>query len=143
VAGSIKVFSRDSVTGALQLKLARPPERVTGIDKLVQEVALVLLNNGRRSIFNPGKVGGLRAYIGSNIDPEDPSELFADLRILVRQVEQFIKDEQVSTTRPASERLKLLQLIDIVPQDSSTSVELSIAVVNEEQSLARAVVALT
>jgi hypothetical protein len=106
---------------------------VQGIDLLVQIVALLFLNNGNRSIFAPGRAGGLRSFIGVNYDIDDPSELFADLRLVASQVEQTIKQEQESTSRPSSERLLSLQLIDIVPDDSNLEVEIIVQVINEEQ----------
>jgi hypothetical protein len=140
-AGDLKILSRDPNTGALTLALPRPPEYVSGIDKLVQIVALELMKNGGRSIFNPGSGGGLRALLGTNVDYTDPSELFSDLRVTVSQVEQNIKTAQVNTQRPPSERLSQLQIVDILPDDSRLQVQVFIGVVNEEQSLAQAVVA--
>ena len=140
-AGDLKILSRDPSTGALTLGLPRPPEYVSGIDKLVQIVALELLNNGGRSIFSPGSGGGLRALLGINTDYDDPSELFSDVRVAVSQVEQNIRTAQVTTTRPPSERLAQLQIVDIVPDESSLAVQVFLGVVNEEQSLAQAVVA--
>lgn len=131
-------------SGVLVPGLPRPPERLVGIDKLVQIVALTFLTNGGRSIAYPGRAGGVRACVGqTNLDPEDPSELFADMRIIVSQVERTIKEEQVRTNRPSSERLQSLQLIDVVPDEETDSVDISVAVVNEDQQQSQAVVALT
>lgn len=137
----IKVLYRDDATGALSVGMARPPESISGIDLLVQNVTLLFLNNGGRSIFQPGRVGGLRDLIGINVDPDDPSELFADIQLMASRIEQTIKQEQTQANRPASERLQSLQLVDIVPSDDNTSVEIIVAVVNEEQQVAQAVVA--
>jgi hypothetical protein len=137
----LKIFTTNAY-GALVPGIPRPPETVEGIDLLVQIVALLYLNNGGRSIFKPGRAGGLRDYIGLAIDPEDPSELFADLRLMTSRIEQIIKEEQVQTRRPPSERLLSLQLIDIAPGDDDRpdSVELIVAVINEEHSQEQAVV---
>jgi len=140
--GDLKILVLDPATGTLVPGIPRPPQEVTGIDKLVQIVALELLNNGGRSIFNPGKGGGLRALIGGNADYDDASELFADVRITVSRVEESIKSGQVSTTRAASERLSGLQIVDITPDESTLSVNVIIGVINEEQRLAQAQVAL-
>ena len=136
----IKILNRDVLTGRLSVGLTVPPEYVEGIDLLVQIVALTYLNNGGRSIVTPDRAGGLREFIGSNINPDDPSELFADLRLITSQIEQLIKQEQVLTARPPSERLLRLQLIDIIPNEDDLSVEVIVAVVNEEQQQAQAVV---
>jgi hypothetical protein len=136
----LQILIRDAETGRLRLGLPRPPRFVSGIDLLVQIVALLFMENGGRSIVSPGRAGGLRALLGSNIDPSDPSELMTDMRLIVSRVEQQIKQEQVRTKRPPSERLRNLQLVDIVPDDTSTEVELVVAVVNEEQQQQQAVV---
>lgn len=128
-----------TVDGKLSLALARPTTKISGIDKLVQIVTLCFLNRGKRSIFNPGRTGGLRELLGSNINPDDPQELFADIRLTVNQVERFIKESQTSTQRRPSERLRQLQLVDIVPTDLQ-EIQLYVAVVNEENQYTRAVV---
>jgi hypothetical protein len=136
----IMVLVVDPDTGALRPGLPRPPKSVSGIDKLVQLVAL--LSNGGRSIANPGRAGGLRQLLGLNIDPDDPSEIFADVRLMVSRVEQFIKEEQVLTNRPPSERLLLLQLVDVIAREEDLSIEIIVGVINEQQAQQRAVVAV-
>lgn len=128
-----------SVDGKLSLALARPTEKIADIDKLVQIVTLCFLNRGKRSIFNPGRTGGLRELLGSNVNPDDPQELFADIRLTVNQVERFIKESQAMTTRRPSERLRSLQLVDIVGT-TDDEIKLYVAVVNEENKFTRAVV---
>jgi phage baseplate assembly protein W len=137
----LKVLIRDPNTGRLRVGMPRPPQYVSGIDLLVQIVATLFMTNGGRSIVVPDRAGGLRDLIGTNIDPEDPSELFADVRTMINMVERQIKEEQVNTSRPPSERLQALQLIDIVPDDEQPIIEIIISVVNEEQQQAQAVVA--
>lgn len=137
---NLKVLSRDPTTGRLRLGLTVPPRSVSGIDLLVQEVALLLLNNGGRSIAFPGLGGGLRALIGTGYSPDDPSELFADVRLIVSRVEQIIKEGQIRTRRPPSERLQSLRLIDIIPDPINPEFEIVISVINEEQQQSQAVV---
>jgi hypothetical protein len=142
-AGDLKVLIQDPNTGALTLGLSRPPEYVSGIDKLVQIVVLEILNNGGRSIFRPGAGGGLRALLGTNTDYDDVSELFSDVQVTLARVEENIKRAQVTTSRPPSERLSQLQIVDIVPDEPNLAVEVYLGVVNEEQDLAQAVVPLS
>ena len=118
--------------------MPRPPEFVSGIDKLVQIVALELLNSGGRSIFRPGAGGGLRVLLGTNVDYEDPTELFADVRLTISQVEQNIKTAQVTTLRPPSERLAALQIVDLVPDLQDLTVTVLLGVVSEDQQLGQA-----
>lgn len=136
----LKILTQDPSTGRLKLGISRPPRKTEGIDLLVQNVALLFLNNGGRSIFAPGRAGGLREFIGLPFDPEDPSELVADLQVMVSRVEEQIKEEQVRTSRPPSERLQSLHLIDIVPDDDQPEAEIIVAVVNEEQQQRQAIV---
>jgi hypothetical protein len=136
----LKLLIRDPATGRLRPGVPSPPEEIEGIDLLVQNVALLYLTNGGRSIVYPDRVGGLRQFIGANFDPNDPSELFADIRVMTNQIEQRIKEEQVQTSRPPSERLLALQLIDIVPDEYQPEIEIIVAVVNEEQQTAQAIV---
>lgn len=136
----LKVLIRDPNTGRLQVGISRPPAEVSGIDLLVQNVALLFMTNGGRSIVTPDRAGGLRDLIGVNFDIEDPSELFADVRTMVNMVERQIKEEQVRTARPPSERLQSLQLIDIIPDDEEPIIEVVVAVINEEHQQAQAVV---
>lgn len=137
----LKLLVLDPNTGRLRVGLPRPPELVEGIDLLVQIVVLLYLNNGGRSIFSPGRAGGLRDYIGLNHNPDDADELFADLRIMTSRIEESIKEEQERTTRPPSERLLALQVIDIIPDDTLLEIELQVQVINEEQKTSQAVVA--
>jgi len=136
----LKVLTLDSITGRLVLGIPRPPQQVAGIDLLVQIVTLLFLNNGGRSIAEPGRAGGLRNFIGLNFDPEDPSELFADLRLMTSRVEQMIREEQERTNRPASERLLSLSLLDIVPDPVLPEIEIIVQVRNQEQQTSQAVV---
>lgn len=139
---NLKVLIRDSATGNLTIGIPRPPVLISGIDLLVQIVALLFLNNGGRSIVSPGRAGGMRALMGSNIDPNDPSELFADVRLMTSQVEQLVKEEQVKTKRPPSERLQALRLIDIIPNLDSLAIQVVVSVSNEEQQQSQAVVVI-
>ena len=136
----LKILTRDPVTGRLRLGLTTPPEEIFGIDLLVQNVAILYLTNGGRSIVVPDRVGGLRQFIGTNFDMDDPGELFADVGLMTSQIEQRTKEEQVSTARPPSERLLFLQLIDIVPDEEQPEIEIIVSVVNEEQQTSQAIV---
>jgi len=138
----LKILVSDPATGRLTPGMARPPQYVSGIDLLVQNVAMLYLTNGGRSIVFPDRAGGLRDYIGMSFDIDDPSELFADIRLMTSQIEQQIKEEQVSTARPPSERLAALQVVDIVPDDEQPEINVIVAVVNEEQQTAQAVVSV-
>ena len=139
MGADLKVLTR-TLDGTLVLGVPRPPEFVEGIDKLVQIVTLVLLTNPGRSIFEPGKGGGIRSLIGSNIDPDQPEELFADVRLMIERTRDFVQQTQVNTGRPPSERLKDLQLVDIVLNEDSDQVEILLGVINEEQDVGQALV---
>ena len=139
---NLKLLVRDPATGRLKLGMPRPPEFVQGIELLVQLVAILFLTNGGRSITNPGWAGGMRALLGTNYDISDPSELMADIKLIVSRVEELIKQDQVRTRRPPSEMLQALQLIDLVPDPVNPEIEVIVAVVNQEQQQAQAVVVM-
>jgi hypothetical protein len=141
-AGDLKLLVQDPETGILTLGLSRPPQYVSGIDKLVQIVVLELHNNGTRSIFRPGAGGGLRALLGTNVDYDDVSELFSDVQVTLSRVQENIQSAQVNTRRPPSERLSSIQIVVIVPDETNLAVEVYLGVVNEEQAGAQAVVSL-
>ena len=136
----LKALIADPVTGRLRPGIPRPPQTVEGIDLLVQIVVLLILNNGGRSIVAPDRAGGVRLLIGANYDPSDPAELFADIGLMISQVEQRIKSEQSTTQRPPSERLLSLNLIDLIADEDRLEVDVIIQVINEEQQTAQAVV---
>lgn len=138
----LKMLTLDKTTGRLRLGMPRPPEIIKGIDLLVQSVVLLYLNKGGRSIFLPGRAGGLRSYVGVNYDHEDPAEILADMRLMTSRVEQIIIEEQVLTNRPPSERLLALHVIDIIPDEEQLEIDLQVQVVNEEQQTSQAVVTL-
>lgn len=137
---NLKILSIDPSTGLLKIGLAAPSDEVEGIGLLVQIVTVLYLTNGGRSITFPDRVGGLRQFLGNNVNPEDPRELMADIRIMTTQIEQQIKQEQTSTRRGPSERLQALQFIDIVPNEADASIDIIVAVMNEEQQTDQAVV---
>jgi hypothetical protein len=138
----LKIFSIDPVTGRFKVGIPRPSVEISGIDLLVQNVAQLYLTNGGRSIVTPDRIGGLRQYLGANVDLEDASELFADITMMTRQIEQQIKEEQNSTTRPPSERLQELRFIDIIPDEEESAIEIRVQIVNEEQQQQQALVAV-
>lgn len=138
----LKVLQADAY-GVLSLGIQRPPEYVDGIDKLVQIVALTLMTNPGRSIIDPNKGGGIRSLVGSNINPDDPGELFADIRLMVERTRDYVFQSQVNTARTPAERLSDLQLVDVVLDEYSSEVGVVLAVVNEEQIASQAMVAIT
>lgn len=138
----LKIFSIDPATGRFKVGIPRPSVEISGIDLLVQNVAQLYLTNGGRSIVTPDRIGGLRQYLGANVDLEDPSELFADITMMTRQIEQQIKEEQNSTQRPPSERLQELRFIDIIPDEEQAAIEIRVQIVNEEQQQQQALVAV-
>ena len=140
---NLNILSVDAGTGLLKLGLATPSDEIEGIELLVQIVTILYLTDGGRSITFPDRVGGLRQFLGNNVNPDDPSELMADIRMMTTQIEQQIKQEQTSTGRPPSERLQALQLIDIIPNEADASIEIIVSVMNEEQQTEQAVVRAT
>ena len=136
----LQLLVQDPETGRFKVGLPSPPRELEGIDLLVQNVVLLYLTNGGRSIVVPGRAGGIREFVGLNYDPNDVGELFADIQLMTTRIDQQIKEEQTRTSRPPSERLQSLNLVDIVPDPEQPLIEVIVQVVNEEQQQQQAIV---
>jgi len=132
----LKVFVRDE-NGVLRWGLVRPSVKIRGIDLLVQLVANELVRNPGRNVNDPDAGAGLRQMIGQNISTEDETEFFTDVRLRVTTAESNIKERQIKTSRPSSERLARLSLIDMIPIVERSELELVIEIVSETEEIAR------
>lgn len=138
----VKVVRRDRNTGVLSIGFGRPPEYISGIDKLVQVVTIELLTSPGRDINDPSSGGNLRSLIGSNVAFDDEGEVFAEIRIMVSAAEANIIRKQRNAQRPANEKLARLELIDIVPDEQNAQLEVILRVVSLDQQDTEAIVGL-
>lgn len=138
----VRIVTRDPVTGILAVGIPRPPQYISGIDLLVQIVVIELLTSPGRDINDPESGGNLRSLIGANVAFDDEAEVFAEVRIMISATEQNIKRKQRNVQRPASEKLSRLDLIDIVPDEENSQLEVILRIVSLDQQDTQAIVGL-
>lgn len=107
-------------------------KKVTGIYKLIQIVVLSLLNVPGRDILDPEKGGGLPSLIGSNIDANDSTEVYADIAQRVAKTETEIITDQIGLNDAPSEKLKELKIIEIKQGEQINEILLRLRVINQE-----------
>lgn len=107
------------------------PKKVTGISKLIQVVVLSLLTVPGRDVLDPDKGGGLPALVGSNIDPNDSTEIFGEVVQRVKKSQKEIIEAQVGLNEDPEERLQELQIVSITQGASADEVFVKIRVINE------------
>lgn len=126
----IQVIDVDPVTKKVFFKLY--PKKVTGIYKLIQIVVLSLMNVPGRDILDPEKGGGLPSLVGSNIDPNDSTEIYADIAQRVAKTESEIITDQIGLDDPPAEKLKELRLVDIRQGQNVDEILLRLRIINQE-----------
>lgn len=122
----------DPVTGLVTLALPDRPKVLTGMALLTQVVTLQLLKNIGRDVFDYTEGSDLRAAIGQYNLSSDNAQ--TDLRSLaitaVRKIEREIIDGQGQLGTP-EERLKKLDLQDVVFDDATATGLFKVKIVNE------------
>lgn len=127
----IQVIDVDPITRKVSFGIK--PKKVTGISKLIQVVVLSLMNIPGKDVLDPDKGGGLPAMIGSNIDPNDSTELYGEIARRVRKSETEIVADQVGLGDSPSEKLAELQIIDIRRSEvNMDEIFVRIRVINQE-----------
>ena len=127
----IQLIDVDPTTREVYFKLK--PKKVTGISKLVQIVVLSLMNVSGRDVLDPSKGGGLPALVGSNIDPSDSTEIYAEVARRIRKTEEEIIADQVGIGDSTAEKLSELQIVEIKRSDLNIDeIFVRIRVINQE-----------
>jgi phage baseplate assembly protein W len=142
LVSDVKMVQRDPNTGVLTIGISRPPEFVSGIDKLVQIVVLELLASPGRDINDPNAGSNLRSLIGANVAFDDEAEVYAEIKLMIKTAETNIKERQENTSRPSNEKLSKLDLLDIVPDEENSQLEIILRVVSLDQQDTQAIVGL-
>lgn len=128
----LKLFTRDEDTGALSLTPPSPPQKVSGLDKLVQAVFLAILNDPGRNVFTPQEGSGLPSLIGSNISVEDSSEVIAEVSEKIDKIEEELLDAQTGLeNEEPSERLRELSVISVESGINIDEILLKFKIVSE------------
>jgi len=127
-----KVYTRDPITGQVTLEVPNPPQKISGLDKLVQVVILALLNDPGRSAFYPTNGSGIPSLVGSNISSEDQTEVLAEISSKVDKIEEEILDSQSDLeNEDPSERLREIIVLNAETGVNIDEVLLELRVVSE------------
>lgn len=126
----IRVIKVDPNTGRVTFELQS--KFISGIDLLVQVVVLSLLNVQGQDVLDPEQGGGLPALIGQNIDPNDPTEIFADVALRVKKTQAEMISNQIGLEIPASERLREVTIVSIEQGANIDEILVRLRVSNEE-----------
>lgn len=108
------------------------PKKLSGIYKLIQIVVLSLMNTPGRDVLDPEKGAGLPTLVGSNIDPNDSTELYGDIAQKINKAEAEIISAQIGVADPASEKLSELQILDIRSGDNQDEIFIRLRIINQE-----------
>ena len=108
---------------------------VTGIEKLIQKVVILVLSNIQTTFFNsiPGSDAMNASKYNFNADGSSDFKLaIADNLI---NIIKFIKADEVTYNIPVVERLQDIQIKDVVFDNSSLSVFLSLIIVTNSATV--------
>lgn len=125
----IQVVIIDQVTRRASFGIR--PKKLTGLAKLIQIVVLSLMNNPGRSVLDPERGGGLPDLIGRNFDPDDPTELFADIAQSVKRTQSEIIQAQIGLNEDDEGKLRELKIVGVTPGADIDEVLVTLKIVNE------------
>lgn len=125
----VQVIDVDPITRRVSFRLK--PKLITGISKLIQIVVLSLMNVPGRDVLDPEKGGGLPAMIGMNIDPNDSTEVFAEIAQRVKKSQDEIVSAQIGLNEDPEARLQELQIVSIQKGETLDEVLVRIRIINE------------
>lgn len=129
----IQIIKIDPKTRIVSLELPNAPKRLTGIDLLIQIVALAYLRNPGRDVFDNQEGSGLRAEIGQfNLSSEASDEEFRMLAIQrTDKIQGEIISNQGTDISDPSEQLKRLEIIDLAFDAFENRGAIRVKIVNE------------
>lgn len=106
-------------------------KELKGISKLIQIVVLSLLNVPGQDILDPEKGGGIPTMIGSNIDPNDSTEVFGEIAQRVKKTELEIVNDQIGLDDAPEEKLRQIQIVSIENGENIDEVFVRLRLINE------------
>ena len=124
----ISLLYIDPATKLVSLKLSS--KSVKGIQKLLQIVVLSLLNIPGKDILDPVSGGGIPDLIGTNFGEDDFTEIVGEVTSRVRKTESEILSGQIGLNVPPDERLTAVEIVNMQPGGSPSSILTRLRVVN-------------
>ena len=132
---AVSVLSSD-LLGAehvlLRFRMGKQTRSVSGLPRLIQMFARILLMTPGSSLLNPALGGGLLRALKDSYDPQEVQDLKAEAYLAVRRTQEQIQTLQARDNRaPRSERLLSANVISCTLSASSGLV-LSLELKNQE-----------
>jgi hypothetical protein len=92
----------------------KTPQKATGIAKLLQIVMFALFTVPGRNVFNFDRGGAIETLIGSNLDPDDPSEMLSEVTQRLEKIKTEIIESQANLIYESPDaKLRDLQVIKV------------------------------
>ncbi len=109
-----KVVQIDEITRKVTISAGFTPKKVAGVDKLIQIVVLAILNDPGRNAFYPEQGSGIPSLIGTNINPNDPTEALADVSERIEKIrDEILENQNGLENEELTERLSDLQVLSV------------------------------
>jgi hypothetical protein len=132
----IKLVHPDE-NGLISLKLAvyNSPKKVTGVQKLIQIVYVLLLKTPGQDIIQNTNGGGLLALVqGSNIDINNLQDVYSDLVSRIRIVEAQIIEDQLNRNLDPKEKLSRINILKVnIDEGDPTRYYVELELINESE----------
>ena len=137
-----KVITRDAITGEISFVPPFPPQRVEGIEKLIQIVVLAMFNSPGRSVQFPSQGGGFPALIGlSNISSSDPTEAIAEVTERIEKIkEEIIANQSSLEDENSSSKLSDILVLNVETGINIDSVIVTLRLISEGGDLVRLII---
>lgn len=119
-------------SGIVTLELPSSPKMLRGIDLLAQVVALSILKNFDRDVFDPAEGTNFRDDIGKfNFSFDDLDEVRLNAVTKIQKIEQDIIEGQGTDVGSPDERLRKLRVLDVAADPDTGSLAVRVQILNE------------
>lgn len=125
----IQLIDVDPITRRIVFVLKA--KTLSGISKLVQIVVISLLTSPGKDVLDPERGGGILDLLGSNIDPNDSTELFAEVVQKIKKTEKEVIQSQIGLNDPSDERLREVQIVDLSKGANADELFIRLRIINE------------
>lgn len=124
----LNILAIDPVTRRVSFSFNLVPVKTDSIASLLQLCIKTVLTTTGKDKFSPLYGGNIRDYARKSVFRNDLNAVKADIVHLVADAEKQIKYEQVDMDIPDNERLKSMQVTDILWNDSLETLDVYIKV---------------